>query len=228
MSHAATSRSRGDHLRLVWPQWQGAGAAVVKELAPEFPHDVARRGYTVGTKVLEAVLPPHDGPTAAVPVTLSDDGLEERDGVEAKTVILKQLANALETIRDHDPARITTLGGECAVSVAPFTELARRYGDDLAVIWIDSHPDIGTPDSAYKGYHAMAAATRAMAALRTSARAAHEAMRCLVTMWKAANLSSEGMPSGLSCGVKSFSRCHHPMCGSVRYPLSCGRAKSSA
>lgn len=38
----------------------------------------------------------------------------------------------------------------------PFAELARRHGDDLAVIWIDSHPGIGTPDSAYKGYHAMA------------------------------------------------------------------------
>ncbi|MFF5161435.1 arginase family protein [Streptomyces sp. NPDC000348] len=160
MFHATTpadpSHGEGDHLRLVWPQWQGAGAAVVKELAPEFPLGVARRGYAVGTKVLEAILPPHEGPTATVPVTMSDDGLEERDGVEAKAVVLKQLASALDVIRDHDPARITTLGGECAVSVAPFAELARRYGDDLAVIWIDSHPDIGTPDSAYKGYHAMA------------------------------------------------------------------------
>jgi arginase len=69
----------------------GCSAAIVKELAPEFPLDVARRGYTVGTKVLESVLPPHDGPTATVPVTMSDDGLEERDGVEAKTVVLKQL-----------------------------------------------------------------------------------------------------------------------------------------
>jgi hypothetical protein len=25
------------------------------------------------------------------------------------------------------------LGGECAVSVAPFSALARRYGDDLAI-----------------------------------------------------------------------------------------------
>jgi arginase len=33
------------------------------------------------------------------------------------------------------------------VSVAPFSELARRYGDDLAILWIDSHPDVGTPQS---------------------------------------------------------------------------------
>ncbi|MEE1800698.1 arginase family protein [Streptomyces sp. JV176] len=149
----------GVSLRLVWPQWQGAGTSSVEAFAPEFPLDVARRGYATGAAVLEAVLPPHDGPTATVPVTMSDDGLEERDGVEAKEIVLQQLAEALETIRRHDPARITTLGGECSVSVAPFSELARRYGDSLAVIWIDAHPDIGTPESAYPGYHAMAVAT---------------------------------------------------------------------
>jgi arginase len=42
------------------------------------------------------------------------------------------------------------------VSVAPFSALADRYGDDLAIIWIDSHPDVGTGDSGYPGYHAMA------------------------------------------------------------------------
>jgi arginase family enzyme len=65
---------------------------------------------------------------------------------------------ALEVIRRHSPARIVTLGGECSVSVAPFSELAARYGEELAVLWVDSHPDIGTPASAYPGYHAMAVA----------------------------------------------------------------------
>jgi arginase len=149
----------GVHLRLVWPQWQGGGTSSVKAYASEFPFNVARRGYAVGSAVLEAVLPPHDGPTATAPATMSDAGLEQRDGIEAKTVILEQLARALEVIGQHDPARITTLGGECSVSVAPFSELARRYGDDLAILWIDSHPDIGTPQSEYPGYHAMAVAT---------------------------------------------------------------------
>jgi len=45
------------------------------------------------------------------------------------------------------------------VSVAPFSELARRYGEDLAIVWIDTHPDVGTPKSEYPGYHAMAVAT---------------------------------------------------------------------
>jgi arginase len=155
---ATGSDHDGVNLRLVWPQWQGGGTSSVREFASEFPFDAARRGYAVGSEVLEAVLPPHDGPSATVPVTMSDAGLQERGGIEAKTVILEQLAAALEIIGEHDPTRITTLGGECSVSVAPFSELARRYGDDLAILWIDSHPDVGTPQSRYPGYHAMAVA----------------------------------------------------------------------
>jgi arginase len=86
----------------------------------------------VGTKVLQAVLPEHNGPTAVVPVEMGDVGLEERDGIEAKTVVLDQLRAALDIIREHGPARITTLGGECSVSMAPFSYLINKYGDDLA------------------------------------------------------------------------------------------------
>ena len=68
---------------------------------------------------------------------MSDDGLEERDGVEAKAVVLEQLARALDVVRRHDPARIATFGGECSVSVA--------------IVWIDAHPDVGTPESEYPG-----------------------------------------------------------------------------
>jgi arginase len=110
----------------------------------------------VGSAVLDAVLPRGAGPSAVVPIDLGDDGLEEVDGVEAKAVLLRQLRAALDVIEQHAPARILTLGGECAVSVAPFAALADRYGDDLVVLWVDSHPDIGTPASAYPGWHAMA------------------------------------------------------------------------
>jgi arginase len=143
------------HLRLVWPQWQGAATESIRSLAPEFPFDVARRGYSVGTKVLQAVLPEHSGPTALVPVEMGDLGLEERDGIEAKAVVIEQLKAALTIIHDHDPARITTLGGECSVSLAPFSHLISKYGDDLAILWIDSHPDMGTGETSYPGFHAM-------------------------------------------------------------------------
>jgi arginase len=148
----------GVTLRLLWPQWQGAGAVSIRELASEFPFQVARRGYAIGSAVLDAVLPAHDGPTAAVPMSVANRGLVERDGVAAKSVIVEQLAGALDVIGRHGPERIATLGGDCAVSVAPFSALAHRYPDDLAIVWIDSHPDVGTPASEYPGFHAMAVA----------------------------------------------------------------------
>ena len=76
--------------------------------------------------------------------------------MEAKTIVVEQLAGALVIIRKHSPNRIMTLGGECSVSVAPFSVLADQYREDLAIVWIDSHPDVGTGDSEYPGYHAMA------------------------------------------------------------------------
>jgi hypothetical protein len=48
------------------PQWQGAGSSEVRALAPQSPFDVARRGYTVGTTVLDAVVSASAGPTAVV------------------------------------------------------------------------------------------------------------------------------------------------------------------
>ncbi|MEU6786520.1 hypothetical protein ABZ912_45620 [Nonomuraea angiospora] len=103
----AAPSGRDGHLRLVWPQWQGAGTSSIEALTAEFPLQIARRGYAVGTAVLEAVLSPHHGPTETVPVSMSDDGLDERDGIEAKAAVVDQLAKALEIIRRYEPARIT-------------------------------------------------------------------------------------------------------------------------
>ncbi|MFT0848488.1 arginase family protein [Actinomycetaceae bacterium L2_0104] len=146
----------GRTLRLVWPQWQGAGSSSVAAEAAEFPFEVARRGYAIGSTILDALIPPADGPSATVSVPLDGSGLETRDGVEAKTTVTAQLSEALEKISQAHPDRILTLGGDCAVSVAPFSALADTYGEDLAIVWIDSHPDVGTPQSEYPGYHAMA------------------------------------------------------------------------
>jgi arginase len=55
-SRRSEAGTDGVTLRLLWPQWQGAGTSGVQELAPEFPFDVARRGYAVGSAVLAAVL----------------------------------------------------------------------------------------------------------------------------------------------------------------------------
>lgn len=59
-------------------------------------------------------------------------------------------------IQDFHFPPITSIGGECSVSVVPFTYLANKYKNDVAMIWIDAHPDITLPGDVYSGYHAMA------------------------------------------------------------------------
>ena len=39
--------------------------------------------------------------------------------------------------------------------LAPFSYLTNKHGNDLAILWIDSHPDMGTGETAYPGFHAM-------------------------------------------------------------------------
>ena len=81
-----------------------------------------------------------------------------QDGVIDRDIIFRQTQAALAMLRAAAPDRIVTLGGECSVSVVPFTYLAARYGGDVAMVWIDAHPDLTWPGDVYQGYHAMAVA----------------------------------------------------------------------
>ncbi|MFT9096708.1 MAG: arginase family protein [Gluconobacter cerinus] len=46
------------------------------------------------------------------------------------------------------------LGGDCLVDLAPFAYLNERYDGELAVLWVDTHPDIMTP-AQFNHAHAM-------------------------------------------------------------------------
>ena len=165
------AQGRGDGattLRLVWPQWRAAGRA---DGAPGVGRSGVGDAYGMGVRVLQMLLPEHDGPTEIIPVAQEPEppgpgeppgrpgpGGQEEGARGGAMRGIAALRAAREAIARHDPARILTLGGDSAVSVLPFTELAARYGPDLAVVWIDSHPDIsagrlGRPDP---GYRAMA------------------------------------------------------------------------
>ena len=140
-------------IRLVYPQWQGGH---VNALIPEIKDSTAAsQGYVLGAQLLNFLAPASNTDTYTVPVSMA---LERKvqDGVYDRDVIAEQTHAAIETLKKANPDCIVTLGGECSVSVPPFTYLANKYEGDVAMIWIDAHPDITLPGEAYPGYHAMA------------------------------------------------------------------------
>lgn len=140
-------------IRLIYPQWQGG---MVAHWMPDIPAEDASRGYYLGAQLLNFLAPESSQETIEIPVSLDINDRQTDKGVSARRVILKQTKAALEKLRETNPEKIVTLGGECSVSVVPFTFLAGKYPDDVAIVWIDAHPDVNLPYDNYKGYHAMA------------------------------------------------------------------------
>lgn len=141
-------------IRLVYPQWQGADIA---QWIPEVKDpEQASRGYYLGAQLLNFLAPANGQDTFTVPVATDRTERKVTDGVLDKEAILAQTRAALDILTVQNPDRIVTLGGECSASVVPFTYLADKYKGDVAMIWIDAHPDITLPGDAYAGYHAMA------------------------------------------------------------------------
>ena len=154
---------QNETLKLIYPQWQGGDiAAFFKDLKPS----EAAKGYVLGAQILNLLVSNLnanlDKNTAFVPISVDYESDKSgkrlvQDGIIDKFILQEQTKKAFELLRAKNPAKILTLGGECAVSVAPFSYLAEKYKDEVAMIWIDAHPDLGVAgDDFYKGYHAMA------------------------------------------------------------------------
>ena len=144
-----------DTLRLLYPQWQGGDIAA---LVPELSKEDSSLGYSLGAELLE-FLAPRDSHTksALVPISM-EYKRESKNGILNYDEILTQSKADLEILKAHKPDRILTLGGECSVSVVPFSYLAHRYNGDVTIVWIDAHKDLNLQGDSYEGYHAMALA----------------------------------------------------------------------
>lgn len=117
-------------LRLVFPQWQGG----------------SNPPYHFGSLLLSHLSPVADGPVEMVPVAIPTDAeLPVEDGIVARSALLRQARDARAIIDRHAPDRLVVLGGDCLVDLVPFAYLNERYAGDLAVLWVDTHPDIATP-----------------------------------------------------------------------------------
>ncbi|GMM33551.1 hypothetical protein DASC09_008760 [Saccharomycopsis crataegensis] len=125
-------------LRLVYPQWQGGNSPL----------------YHFGSQLLNFLAPPTKGPVEVVGVETPEEAkeYEVKDKIFAKDQILVQHNNAKAAIAKHDPDSLVILGGDCSMDLVPFSYLLQKY-DDLAILWVDAHPDIMTAEH-YQNSHA--------------------------------------------------------------------------
>lgn len=126
-------------LRLLFPQWQGGN----------------NPAYVFGAQMLSWLAPDASGPVEQV--TVAQPGGETpaiENGIVARRALLAQAEDARRRIERHQPDRVVVLGGDCLVDLVPFAYLNERYDGDLAVLWLDTHPDVITPE-VFPHAHAM-------------------------------------------------------------------------
>lgn len=141
-------------IRLIYPQWQGG---IISHWIPELSKEDSSRGYYLGAQLLNILAPKNDShETFEVPISTNISERKIKNGIMDYDFIINQNKAALDILEKNNPDKIIVFGGECSVSVIPFTYLAKKYNNDTALIWIDAHPDITLPNEAYAGYHAMA------------------------------------------------------------------------
>jgi arginase len=126
-------------LLLVYPQWQGAGALPgLRDSA------LAIAGAMSGSRrrVEVRVEPEHP--------------LSRERGIEGRSELLAQLVRARAVLEAERPARVLAVGGDCGIEVPVVSYLNARWEGDLAVLWLDAHPDLNTPESSPSGhFHGM-------------------------------------------------------------------------
>jgi arginase len=126
-------------LYLLYPEWQGSGKAPA----------VQQGAITIARELF----PDTAFLTIDSPI---DEPLPPVDGVNGLRSIAPRFRRAMARLRAEAADRILTVGGTCGVEAAPVGYLNERYGGDLAVVWLDAHGDLNTPESSPSGnFHGM-------------------------------------------------------------------------
>lgn len=125
-------------LRLLMPEWQGGDYDLSVGSGELYP---------LGARLLAFLAPQSGEETIEVPVPAYKPGFkrEKENGVYNQEATIAIMKAAAAILAEKRPDRVITFGGECLVSQAPFDYLNGRYNGDLAILWIDAHPDISTP-----------------------------------------------------------------------------------
>ena len=121
------------------PQWQGSSSLAARRLID-------------GARMLSEVLPP--GPRLRAQLASSAGTTE--GGVRNAGVLAGNLAAVRAVLARAGALTPVVAGGDCGVELAPVEAAIGRFGDRLAVAWLDAHGDLHTPASSPSGaFHGM-------------------------------------------------------------------------
>ncbi|MDT0342082.1 arginase family protein [Streptomyces litchfieldiae] len=120
------------------PQWQGSASSKAPRLM-------------AGARRAAELVPAQ----AVVTVPVLENGGEKAAGIRALDVLVENQRLTREALAGIE-GRVITVGGDCAVDIAPIAAAHARYGDRLTVLWIDAHPDVYSPVTLPSGaFHGM-------------------------------------------------------------------------
>ena len=90
------------------------------------------------------------GDALEIPVS-EDADLEKTGFIKAKPALLEMFKRATVILEPLE--RVALLGGDCSSDFALVAHSNRLHGGDLAVVWLDTHADLNTPQSSPSGHH---------------------------------------------------------------------------
>ena len=116
---------------VVVPQWQGSGSSRAMRLVD-------------GAEAIRGDLPSSSTRTIEIPLEAGDGQGTAVHRLISIALVRDRLAADLAAI----DGPVITIGGDCGVELAA---VERVVGDDVAIIWLDAHPDLNTPESSPSG-----------------------------------------------------------------------------
>ncbi|CAN5609517.1 arginase family protein [soil metagenome] len=114
---------------VVVPQWQGSGSSRAMRLVD-------------GAEAIRGDLPSASTRTIEVPLEAGD---EQGTGVARLSSVALVRDRLIEQLASVSGVAIT-IGGDCGVELGAIGHLLAGR-EDVAVLWLDAHPDLNTPDS---------------------------------------------------------------------------------
>lgn len=119
---------------VVVPQWQGS---------------VYQRAMRLidGAEAIRGDLPSSATRLVDVPVEAGDSLETGVNRFSTLSIVRDRMTAALRA----SPDWALTIGGDCAVSLAAVEHAVKRHPDDLALVWLDAHPDLHTPETSPSG-----------------------------------------------------------------------------